>query len=309
MISYFKTVDKSIEEIDAREDGCWINVVSPTENEISYLEDELMIDAGFIRSSLDEEETSHIEPEDNQTLVIIDIPVATVQTDKTISYSTTPFGIIVTAKNVITISLKENPILNEFESGMVRNVQTHLKTRFVFMVLLRVASRYLQYLKQIDKASLFIEKQLHKSMKNKELFSLLDLEKSLVYFNTSLKADTITIEKLLKGRILKLYEEDEDLLEDVLIEFRQAIEMANIHSDVLSVKMDAVASVISNNLNIVMRVLTSLTIVMAIPTIVTGFYGMNIQNLPLSKFWWMPILISVVLMAVMGLILRFKKML
>jgi magnesium transporter len=149
-----------------------------------------------------------------------------------------------------------------------------------------IAKDFLRYLRYIDKKTDDVEKQLHKSMKNKELFKLLDLAKSLVYFTTSLKSNETVLEKLLRGRYLKMYEEDQDLLEDVIIENKQALEMANIHSSILSGMMDAFASVISNNLNIVMKFLTSVTIVMAIPTMVSSLFGMNValpmQNNPLA---------------------------
>lgn len=308
LITFFKTENNRLEQLDTIAEGCWVNVVSPDEKEISYLVDTLKLDNGFVRSSLDEEETSRIESEDDQTLVIIDVPVAEKQSENTILYTTMPIGIIIADKVIYTISLKENAVLSEFAGNMVKNVQTHLRTRFLFTLLLRIATRYLQYLKQIDKISHLMEQQLHKSMKNKELIQLLGLEKSLVYFSTSLKANDITLEKILRGRFLKLYDDDKELLEDVLIEIKQAIEMSSIYSDVLSGMMDAFASIISNNLNIVMKVLTSITIVMAIPSIISGFYGMNVTGLPLTNLWWFPIVLSVVAMVVVGFILVKKKL-
>ncbi len=174
--------------------------------------------------------------------------------------------------------------------------------------MLRVAQRFLQFLKQIDKLSSSLEKQLRKSMKNKELINLLDVEKSLVYFSTSLKSDETTLEKLMRGKYIKLYEDDQDLLEDVLIEIKQSIEMSSIYLNILSGTMDAFASVISNNLNIVMKVLASVTIVISIPNIIAGFYGMNVEGLPLSQFFWFPILLSGIIMAVVAFILHKRDM-
>lgn len=154
-----------------------------------------------------------------------------------------------------------------------------------------------------------LERQLRKSMKNKELIQLLDIQKSLVYFSTSLKADETTLEKLMRGRYIKLYEEDQDLLEDVLIEIKQAIEMSSIYLNILSGTMDAFASVISNNLNIVMKILASITIVISIPNIIAGFYGMNVEGLPLAQFFWFPVVLSLGLMGVVGLLLHKKGML
>ncbi|MEG0754247.1 MAG: magnesium transporter CorA family protein, partial [Angelakisella sp.] len=222
---------------------------------------------------------------------------------------TMPMGIILTPNYVITIALRSHQVITEIAEGKVKNISTHLRTRFLLALLLRIATRYLTYLKQIDKISSNTERQLHKSMRNKELIQLLGLEKSLVYFSTSLKGNEITLEKILRGRIIKLYDEDQDILEDVLIEVKQAIEMCNIYSSILSGMMDAFASIISNNLNIVMKVLTSLTIVMAIPTIVSSFYGMNIgTGMPFDQFWWFPVALSAVISLIVALILVKKGM-
>ncbi|MDR1563781.1 MAG: magnesium transporter CorA family protein [Oscillospiraceae bacterium] len=309
MIKYYKTENSRIHQIDECEHNCWINVVSPDEDEIDSLIKRFNLEPDFIRAALDEEESSRIENEDGTTLIIIDIPYV----DKkggNIVYSTMPIGIIVTKENVITVSFRENMILSEFAQGVVRNVNTEYKTQFVLYIILRVSSRYLQYLKQIDQMSNYLEHELRISMKNKELIGLLDINKSLVYFSTSLKADEITLEKMMRGRLIRLYEEDQDLLEDVLIEIRQAIEMSGIYSNVLSGTMDAFASVISNNLNIVMKALAGITIVISVPTIISGLYGMNIINgIPGDKVWWIPTLITLGGMAAAAYFLKKKDML
>ncbi|PWL59919.1 magnesium transporter CorA family protein [Merdimmobilis hominis] len=312
MLNYFKTVDGRITRLSAPEDGCWVSAVAPDPQEVAYLVEELGLDSGFVRSALDEEESSRIEAEEDQTLVIVDVPVVDdsvtdSQEEKTILYTTMPIGIILAEKFVVTICQKEFAVIEQMENGAVKNLQTAQKTRFLLTILLRVASRFLLYLKQIDRISSSTEKQLHQSMRNKELIQLLGLEKSLVYFSTSLKSDEITMEKILRGRIIKLYDEDQDILEDVLIEIKQAIEMCNIYSGILSGTMDAFASIISNNLNIVMKILTSITILMAIPTMVSSFYGMNVEGLPFPVFW-MPILLSVVLTILVAIALVKKGM-
>ena len=306
MLSYYKTIEGHISPIPACEPGCWINCVAPDDEEINSLIADFEIEPDFFRAAMDEEESSHIDNEDNSTLVIIDIPMVE-KSGKSITYTTTPLGIILTEKNVITVSTKENAVINEFSEGVVKGVQTNLKTRFILHLMLRIASKYLQYLKQIDKISNFIEKELRKSMKNSELIQLLDIEKSLVYFSSSLKGNEITIEKIMRGRVIKLYEEDQDLLEDVLIEVKQAIEMSNIYLNILSGTMDAFASVISNNLNIVMKVLASLTLLISIPTVISSLYGMNVSGAPLPTFWF-PVGISVILMGIAYFILRKKNM-
>lgn len=305
MLKFYRTENNTIIEIPEIESGCWVSAVAPTESEISKLETELSLDRDFIRSALDEEETSRIENGEDQTLIVLDYPVAEKSDDKeeTISYYTMPMGIILTDSNVITVTLKENAIVDDFSRGVVKGIKTQFKTRFIFFMLLRIAGKYLQYLKQIDKISNYVENQLHKSMKNKELIQLLGLEKSLVYFSTSLKSTETVLEKILRGRVIKLYDEDQDLLEDVLIEVKQAIEMSNIYSNILSGTMDAFASVISNNLNIVMKVLTIITIVMAVPTMVFSFYGMNVDGLPMQATPWFAIGISAVLALIAGIVL------
>lgn len=284
MINFYKTINNRIQEISGLEEGCWVNVVAPTDEEIAYLVNTLNIDADFVRAALDEEEASRVDSDDMEnTLIIVDIPIAE-KNENTMSYSTMPMAIIHTQHQVVTISLKMNTIIEEFSSGNIKNLQTSEKTQFLFKFLLKIAGRFLQYLKQIDKLSNTTESLLHKMMRNKEIIQLLNLEKSLVYFSTSLKSNEVTLEKIMRGRIIKLYDEDEDLLGDVIIEIKQAIEMCSIYSNTLSGTMDAVSSIISNNLNNVMKVLTSLTVIMTIPNIVFGMYGMNVSGLPSANF-------------------------
>jgi len=310
MINYYTSDGIEMRHLDTCQPGCWVNVICPDETEISSLISNFNLEPDFIRAALDEEESSRIEVEDGNTLIIIDIPYADTR-EEGVVYSTMPIGIVVTKTNVITVSLRDNIVITEFTQGVVKGVNTSLKTRFVLMLLLRISKRYLQFLKLIDRMTDKIERQMRTSMKNEELIQLHDINKSLVYFSTSLKADQITIEKLMRGRYIKLYEEDQDLLEDVLIEIKQAIEMTTIYTNVLSSTMDAFGSIISNNLNMVMKVLASITIVISIPTFVTGFYGMNVNAsaIPFDNFWWMPIVISLIGMLGCAWILHKKDML
>lgn len=306
MIKYYKTVDNKVIEIEKAETGCWISVISPSEEEVEYLVETYGFDRGFVKSALDEEESSRVEIEEEQTLIIVDYAISQKEeTGDAIIYSTMPLSIIVTKNYVVTVSLMDNVILHEMANGTVKNVQTALKTRFILLILLRIAAKFLLFLKAIDKMSSQSEKKLSKSMKNKELLQLLALEKSLVYFSTSLKSNEVTLEKILRGRVIKLYEDDQDLLEDVLIEIKQAIEMANIYSNVLSGTMDTFASVISNNLNIVMKTLTMITIIMEIPTIIFSYYGMNVTGLPYPVSWF-PVVISLIAMSIGLIIIRDK---
>ena len=310
MVKYYRSIEGKVRELEYREEGCWISVINPTETEISDIEEDLNIDRDYIRAALDEEETSRVESDDGVTLIVVDYPVSEQDNDpdKTLLYSTTPMAIIITDRNVITVSAKENVVIDEIAKGVVKGIHTNLKTRFVFSILLRIAARYLQYLKQIDKISNYVEGKMYLSMKNKGLIQLLGLEKSLVYFSTSLKANEGVLEKLMRGRFLKLYEDDQDLLDDVIIEVKQAIEMTGIYSNILSGTMDTFASIISNNLNIVMKRMTTITIIIAVPTIVFSFYGMNLnQNaggLPMANVWF-PIVLSIVLSVLVGLFINF----
>ena len=222
-------------------------------------------------------------------------------------------GILMTEDVIFTVCLQETPVLSAFMDGRVRNFHTHMKTRFILQILYKNATWFLHYLRIIDKKSDEVEKELHHSSRNRELIELLELEKSLVYFTTSLRSNEVVLEKLLRSDRIKKYPEDEDLLEDVIIENKQAIEMANIYSGILSGTMDAFASVISNNLNIVMKFLASVTIVMSIPTMIASFYGMNVNTdgMPFahSPFgFWGVILVSLVVSLIVVWIFIRKKM-
>lgn len=308
MLSFYKTINNAVVKVDAASEGCWVNAVSPTVEEINFLTEELKLDRDFVSAALDEEESSRVETEDEQTLIIIDTPMATTEDNHTLVYTTMPVGIILTPLNVVTVCLNEVSAITDVTNGFVKNVQTAMKTRFILTLLLRIAQSFLIRLKHINKMSSHMENELHKSMKNKELIQLLGLEKSLVYFSTSLKSNEITLEKILRGRVIKLYEEDQELLEDVLIEFKQAIEMSNIYSSILSGTMDAFASIISNNLNIVMKILTIITTLMAIPTMIFSFYGMNTQDMgSFLPFNWFALALSAVIVTIAGVILFKKK--
>ncbi len=310
MINIFKTVDKNLFKLEKIEDDAWISLVNPSEEEIDFVKEQLNIEMDFLRAALDEEEYSRIEVEDEHVLILIDMPTADKE-DEHLVYSTLPFAIILTEKNIVTVCLKDSYIIDQFEKNSVRSFYTTKRYRFVLQILFKISKRYLLYLKQIDRMSSDVERQLHRSMKNRELIQLLDLEKSLVYFTTALKANEIVLEKMMRLDAIKLYEEDEDLLEDVIIENKQAIEMATIYSNILSGMMDAFPSVISNNLNVVMKILTSITIVMAIPTMIASFYGMNIAWLPIANSpnaFWVILGVSGALSLAAGLVLAFKRM-
>ncbi|MFR1832831.1 MAG: magnesium transporter CorA family protein [Lachnospiraceae bacterium] len=284
MIQIFKTDEGMVRQADEIEPNSWIALTDPTAAEILEIADRFQIDPDHLRAPLDEEERSRLEIEDQYSLVLVDIPSIEERNGKD-WYVTIPIGILMTETNIITVCLEETPVLNAFMDGRVRDFHTYMKTRFILQVLYKNASLYLQYLRVIEKKSEVIEKQLHKSQKNQELIELLELEKSLLYFTTSLRANEVVLEKLMRSERIKKYPEDTDLLEDVIIENKQAIEMANIYSGILGGTMDTFASVISNNQNLVMKFLTTVTIVMSIPTMISSFYGMNVnvQGMPFAQ--------------------------
>lgn len=277
MIQTFMTEDGAIHQKDESQPGAWIALTSPTATEILEIAQTYGIDPDHLKAPLDEEERSRIEVENRYTLVLVDIPAIEERNGKD-WYVTIPLGILTTDEVIITVCLEETPILAAFMDGRVKDFFTYMKTRFILQILYKNASLFLQYLRIIDKKSDVVERKLHQSQKNQELIELLELEKSLVYFTTSLRSNEVVFEKLLRNEKIKKYPEDTELLEDVIIENKQAIEMANIYSGILSGTMDAFASVISNNLNIVMKFLATITIVLSIPTMVASFYGMNVSS-------------------------------
>lgn len=285
MLKMYNTdiVTNEFKEVKEYVKGTWINMVNPNEKEIQTVCENVKINDQFIRDALDFEEKARIDQEDDdQTILfVVDVPIIE-KSEGTEIYSTMPIGMIVVRDEFfITVSLRKNKIIEDFEKRKIKNFQTYKKTRFIFQILYLNASYYLTYLKQINKETEFAEYVLKNSMRNKELLKMLSLEKSLVYFATSLKSNEVVMEKTLRGKIIKLYDEDEDILEDAITENKQAIEMAQIYNNILNGTMDAYASIISNNLNGVMKTLTSITIILAVPTMISSFWGMNV-HLPLQ---------------------------
>ena len=301
------------QEIREFKKGSWINLVNPSENEIKKVCENINIQEDFIRDALDYEEKARIDKEedDNTILFVVDVPISEKGEENEI-YTTMPLGMIVVRDEFfLTVSLRKNKIIESFEKRKIKNFQTYKKTRFIFQILYLNSSYYLNYLKQINKETEIAEYILKNSMQNKELLKLLSLEKSLVYFTTSLKSNEIVMEKTLRGKIVKLYEEDEEILEDAITENRQAIEMAQIYSNILNGTMDAYASIISNNLNGVMKFLTSITIILSIPTMIASFWGMNVklpfENSPMG--FLIMVLIAIIMTIAVTLWLNKKDML
>ena len=269
-----------LESVDTYTRGTWIHMVDPSEEEIKEVCQNVNIKEDFIRYALDNEEKARIdvEDEDDTILFIIDIPVTEKSQSGGYMYATMPIGMIVVRDDFfITVTLRECSLIKKFETGKVKSFCTYKKSRFILQMMYNNSSDYLEYLKKINKETEIAENVLKNSMKNRELLKLLSLEKSLVYITTSLRSNEAVMERTLKIKNIKLYDEDEDILEDAIIENKQAIEMSKVYSDILNGTMDAYASIISNNLNGVMKSLTSITIIIAVPTMIASFWGMNVK--------------------------------
>ena len=266
-----------VRKTDKIEDNCWINLVKPTVEEIRLVVDALGIEEDLITKVLDEEELPRIEKTDNATLIVVDGPFMEDVHVKN-KYTTYPLGIIICNDlHVITVSLKEISLLKDFEQGKVKTFYTYKKTRFLIQILLKVSSSYLKVLNIVNNDIDVKERVLYKSTDNKHLVELLNIEKTLVYFITSLKANDLVLEKLSKGNVISMYEEDIEILEDTIIENKQGIEMCNIYKEILSNVTDTYATIVSNNLNVAMKFLAGITIVLSVPTMISSFMGMNVN--------------------------------
>jgi magnesium transporter len=248
-------------------------MIAPTEEELQMVSSDTGAFYDFLRYPLDDEERPRMEIEDKQILTIIDIPNYDTESA---AYETMPMGIILTADHVITVCLKDTGILDDFSQNRFKPIATYKKTRFLFLLLYKNALLFLRYLREIERHTNSLEKELQKSMRNRELIRLMNVGKSLVYFSTSLRSNQAVLERLLRTRALKKFEEDEDLLEDVIIENKQAIEMAGIYTNILTGTMETSATIVSNNLNGVMKFLAAITIIMSLPTMVASFFGINV---------------------------------
>lgn len=313
MLKIYKTsaVEKKAKKVKKLTPDCWIDLIVPTQDEIDKVVNKTGVEKELIMKLLDTEELPRVEQEDNATLIVIDIPYLERQGEH--KYKTYPLGIIITNNNyIITVSVKRTMLLNDFKRNKVKDFRTAKKTRFLIQILLKSASNYLKALKEINSDIEEKEKVLKKSTENKDLVELLDIEKSLVYFMTSLKANDAVLEKLAKGIILPLYEGDLDLLEDAIIENKQAIEMSGIYKDILSSVTDTYATIISNNLNIAMKFLAAATIVLSVPTMISSFLGMNVplgSIGTISNAFIIVVLLAVVVSLIVALLLKKKNML
>ena len=280
LVEIYKSQESGhLEELTLKtlEKGAWINIVDPTPYELKEVSDVTNVEPDFLRSALDEEERSHIDVEDESIMILTNVPIVYDEE----SYDTLPLSVILTKKYIITVCLEETPVIASFNQRTARLFHTYKRTQFLFEILYRSATFYLRYLRQINKLSDEIEDQLRRYMKNSDILRL--MQKGLTYFNAALRSNDAVLEKIMRLRtnktvdgILEMYEEDEDLLEDVIIENKQAREMVEMYSQILSQMADIFSSIISNNQNKVMKFLAAVTIIIAVPTVIASFFGMNV---------------------------------
>ena len=278
MLTIYKTIEQGLEQIESMANGAWVKVVDPTPEEIEKLVD-WGIDVDYINYSLDFDEMPRIERDDDYTFILIRIPHR--QLDSDIPYITIPLGIMIKSNVIVTICRYDKDMFKVLANGKYRLLKTAKRYRFALYIFLETATRYLTHLREINRSTEAIEDKLQKSTRNRELMDLLKYQKSLTYFATALRSNEVMMERVQRTQIFNYYEEDQDLLEDVLTENQQAIQMTSINTEILSSMMDAFASIISNNLNAVMKVLAALTIILNLPSLVAGFFGMNV-TLPLT---------------------------
>lgn len=313
MINFYRTDDRIIHEEEQIAPGVWVNMVNPTITEGEDIARELDIDLQDLLAALDEEEGSRVELEDGYTLILVDIPATEIRHDKE-AYNTIPLGIILTRDIIITVCTEETPVLQAFINGRVKEFSTKKKLRFVYQILFRVATLYQSHLRIIDKKRTEIEERIDDNTENVDLIDLHALESTLVYFATSLRANGVVLDRLTRYKRLEQYPDDKDLLGDVIVENRQAIEMTSIYRDIINGTRELMSSVLDNRLNNVMQSLTSITLVMGIPTLISGIYGMNVDSkwVPLAStahgFGLICILMLVICIVIL-LLLKRKKIL
>lgn len=302
MIKIFKTFGGYV-EINEPQKSCWINVTNPTSGEINQLRIDYGLPTDLINDILDQDERPRIEFDDDWTLIILRIPVEV--RNNGVPFHTIPLGIFITRSFTLTLCLQDNEVLPIIQPSPFRDQYKEItdSINFILRLFLRSGNLYLRFLKQINQMTSMIEQDLEKSIKNKELNKLLKMEKCLVYFITSIKANEIVLAKLRNSKKITT-QINEDLLEDAFIENKQAREMAQIYSDIQSGMMDAFASVISNNLNVVMKQLTLISIILMIPTLIASMFGMNVPNFMEDSLWAMPLIIlGSLILSILGVIL------
>lgn len=313
MINIYRTDNRIISEIDQFDTGAWVKLTAPSLEECAEISDRFHMDIADVRAALDDEESSRINLEDEYTLILVDIPSAEMRNNRH-SYTTIPLGILIAEDVVITVCAEETAVLRSFVEQRVRDFSTKKQMRFTYQILYNACMVYQSLLPSIDRKRTEIEERIDQNTEDVDLIDLHELESNLVYFATSLRANGVVLDRLTRYGRLRQYSEDQELLEDVIIENRQAIEMTQIYRDIINGTRELMSTVINNRLNNVMKYLAAITIVMSIPTIISGLWGMNVGGK------WMPFsstphgfaiicVITLLLCIVVMLWLRKKKML
>ena len=316
MIEILKTDDGTLRHLDAVESGCWVNACVPSSQEVKWLVDNLGIDNDFIDAMLDRDEISRIDKSEDasQALVVVDYPAAEGMDDQAApgleQFDTQPISILLIENPgvVVTLTNASCAVIEKFKDDKAISISTGKRTRFLLEVLLEVSQSYIDALRILEKQTLALERRMRKKQNNEGLMNMLGIEKSLLYMSTSLKSSAPTLQAIRNGQFAKRFEEDQELLNDVIVEYRQASEMCSIYTDVITKAMDAFSGVVSNNVNASMSFLTMATLLLSIPTAVFSFYGMNTDLLPMSDSWIFPALLSIALAAIaVVILLRWRK--
>ncbi len=273
MLSIYKTTEQGLEKIETIANGAWVNVVDPKPEEIEKLV-KWGMDMDYINYSLDQDEMPRMERDEDYTFILLRIPFHQPESD--VPYMTAPLGIMILGNKIITICRYDSDVFKVLANGKYRLMKTGKRYRLALYIFLETSARYLNLLREINRATELVEDKLQKSTRNREVLELLKYQKSLTYFATALRSNEVMMERVQRTQLFNYYEEDQDLLEDVLTENQQAIQMTTITTEILSSMMDAFASIISNNLNGVMKALAALTIIVSLPGTVAAFYGMNV---------------------------------
>ena len=307
MITYWQVLENGLLPLGSFEKDCVVNVVNPTQHELDSLKSTLNIPDDFLADVLDVDERSRIEYDDGNMLMIYRIPV--LSHDNGVPFMTVPIGIVIASGYTVIICQRKNRVLDDFFS---RNDKKRINFRNQVELILHLFNRanlfFHRYLKEINLQTNLIEKDLEKSTKNKELHKMLRMGKCLVYFSTSLRSNELLINKLRNSRVIEKDEQTEDLFDELLIENKQAIEMATIYTDIQNSMMDGISSIISNNLNNIMKQLTIITIMLMIPNLIAGFFGMNVPNyLEENGIAFFMIIVASVILTVTGVVLFRKK--
>lgn len=313
MVNIYRTDNHMIKEIDQFCEGAWVKLTAPTLEECAEISDLYHMDIADVRAALDDEESSRISLEEEYTLILVDIPSAEMRNNRH-SYTTIPLGILITESVVITVCAEESAVLRSFVEQRVRDFSTKKQMRFTYQILYNACMVYQSLLRSIDRKRTEIEERIDQNTEDVDLIDLHELESNLVYFATSLRANGVVLDRLTRYGRLRQYSEDQELLEDVIIENKQAIEMTQIYRDIINGTRELMSAVINNRLNNVMKYLAAITIVMSIPTIISGLYGMNVSEdwMPLSTSphgFGIICLITLIICILVMLILRKRKML